>query len=160
MRATRYRLQPQWRNQAWAWAVLRQQKRRAGLHPANSVRSESLELGPHTTRQACNTGQPTHRLGCRCTSLLTTFSSSLNDKTSERLCRMTGDTLNIIPELLTTAESARLCNVGERTLWRWSRSGTAPPPIRIGGRAVRYRRDELLRWIADGCPRVDGRINR
>jgi predicted DNA-binding transcriptional regulator AlpA len=61
----------------------------------------------------------------------------------------------IIPELLTTAEAARLVNVGERTLWRWSRCGIAPAPIHIGG-AVRYRRAEYLAWIQAGCPRVDG----
>ena len=44
----------------------------------------------------------------------------------------------ITPELLTTAEAARLVNVGERTLWRWSRAGIAPAPVHIGG-AVRYR---------------------
>lgn len=61
---------------------------------------------------------------------------------------------NIIPELLTTAQAAQLLNVGQRTLWRWSRSGIAPPPVQIGGSAIRYRRDEYLQWIADGCPRV------
>jgi len=60
----------------------------------------------------------------------------------------------IVPELLKSKEAAQLVNVGERTLWRWSRSGTAPAPIKIGG-AVRYRRNELRAWIADGCPRVD-----
>jgi len=63
---------------------------------------------------------------------------------------------SILPELLTTAEAARLCHVGERTLWRWSRSGIAPAPVKIGG-AVRYRRSEYLDWIASGCPRVDRR---
>jgi excisionase family DNA binding protein len=60
----------------------------------------------------------------------------------------------IVPKLLTTREAAELLNCGERTLWRWSRSGIAPAPVRIGG-TVRYRRDDLLAWIADGCPRVD-----
>lgn len=63
----------------------------------------------------------------------------------------------IVPELLTTKEAAALCNVGERTLWRWSRSGVAPKPVKIGGSAVRYRRDEYLDWIADDCPRCDRR---
>ncbi|MHB1035226.1 MAG: helix-turn-helix transcriptional regulator [Pirellulales bacterium] len=62
----------------------------------------------------------------------------------------------IIPELLTTAEAARLVNVGERTLWRWSRSGDCPAPVRIGG-AVRYRREEYLAWIKAGCPRCHRR---
>jgi len=62
-------------------------------------------------------------------------------------------------ELLTTPEAAQLCGIGERTLWRWSRNGTAPEPLKIGsGRqgAVRYSRQALLQWIGDGCPRCDG----
>ena len=69
----------------------------------------------------------------------------------------------IIPELLTTAEAARLAGAGERTFWAWSRSGLAPAPLKIGHGtrpAVRYRRSELLAWIASGCPRVDGRDGR
>lgn len=62
----------------------------------------------------------------------------------------------IVPELLTTKEAARLVNCGERTLWRWSRSGIAPAPVKPNG-SVRYRRNELLKWIDAGCPRVDGR---
>lgn len=69
----------------------------------------------------------------------------------------------IQPELLTTAESAKLAGCGERTFWAWSRSGLAPAPLKIGHGtrpAVRYRRSELLAWIAAGCPRVDGRGGR
>jgi len=60
------------------------------------------------------------------------------------------------PVLLTSRQAARLCGVGERTLWRWAHSGSAPAPLRPGGRAVRYRRDELLAWIAAGCPPTGG----
>jgi predicted DNA-binding transcriptional regulator AlpA len=62
-----------------------------------------------------------------------------------------------LPPLLTTKQAAALVACGERTLWRWSRSGVAPRPVKIGASAVRYRRDEYLEWIDDGCPRVDGR---
>ena len=58
--------------------------------------------------------------------------------------------------LITTAEAARISGFGERTFWRWSRSGVAPAPIKIGS-AVRYRRAEIIEWIAAGCPRVDGK---
>jgi excisionase family DNA binding protein len=61
----------------------------------------------------------------------------------------------IIPELLTTAQAARLLGIGERTLWRHSRSGAAPAPVTIGG-SVRYRRAELLAWVDAGCPRGHG----
>jgi predicted DNA-binding transcriptional regulator AlpA len=70
---------------------------------------------------------------------------------------------NALPPLLTTPQAAALANAGERTLWRWSRSGICPEPIKIGpGKqgAVRYRRDELLEWIRSGCPRCDGEHGR
>jgi len=65
-----------------------------------------------------------------------------------------------LPALLTSRQAAELCGCGERTLWRWSRSGAAPAPLKIGGGvrpAVRFSRDELLAWIAGGCRPVDGR---
>ena len=62
----------------------------------------------------------------------------------------------IVPELMTTREAAALCGIGERSLWRWSRSGAALRPVNIGA-TVRYRRGELLAWIQRGCPRIDGR---
>ena len=67
---------------------------------------------------------------------------------------------DIEPELLTSKQAARLAGVSERTWWAWSRSGLAPVPISIGcglRPAVRYRRGDILAWIASGCPRVDGR---
>jgi predicted DNA-binding transcriptional regulator AlpA len=56
-----------------------------------------------------------------------------------------------LPPLLTTAQAAKLIGCGERTFWRWSRSGIAPKPIKISG-LVRYRRDEILVWVDNGCP--------
>jgi excisionase family DNA binding protein len=66
------------------------------------------------------------------------------------------NTATIAPELLTTREAAQFCGLGERTFWRHSHSGVAPAPVRIGG-STRYRRSDLLEWIAAGCPRCDGR---
>jgi len=63
----------------------------------------------------------------------------------------------IFPELLTTAQAAALAGVGQRTWWRWTRSGLAPAPIKIGPgphAAVRYRRAEIEAWIAAGCKPV------
>lgn len=56
------------------------------------------------------------------------------------------------PELLTTAETAHLAGVGKRSLSRWSSSGQAPAPVKIAGTTVRYRRAEIMAWIAAGCP--------
>ena len=66
---------------------------------------------------------------------------------------------DVQPALLTTAQAAALAGVGERTWWRWTRAGLAPSPVKIGlgpRAAVRYRRSEILEWIADGCPPNDG----
>ena len=65
------------------------------------------------------------------------------------------DDVTVLPELLKTAETAALANVGQRTWWRWSRSGIAPRPIKIGPTTVRFRRDIVLAWIRAGCPRYD-----
>ncbi|NLF73306.1 MAG: helix-turn-helix domain-containing protein [Candidatus Anammoximicrobium sp.] len=69
-------------------------------------------------------------------------------------------TTGIVPELLTTKQAAELASVGERTWWSWTRSGLAPRPLQIGHGtrpAVRYRRSDIMAWIASGCPRVDGK---
>ena len=64
----------------------------------------------------------------------------------------------IVPELLTSKQAAELLAIGERSLWRWSRSGICPAPVKIGAgprAAVRFRRAELVDWLQAGCPRVD-----
>lgn len=73
---------------------------------------------------------------------------------------MASEPINVLPELLKSKQAAGLVNCGERTWWRWSRSGIAPAPVKIGASAVRFRRDEILDWISAGCPRVDGRAGR
>ena len=69
----------------------------------------------------------------------------------------TESTRDGLPLLLTTREAARLTGVGERTFWTHSRRGIAPAPVFLGDGvrpSPRYRRDELLQWVEDGCPRV------
>jgi excisionase family DNA binding protein len=53
--------------------------------------------------------------------------------------------------LLDTKQVAELLGIGERTLWRWSRSGSAPRPIKIG-KTVRFSADEIREWVAKGRP--------
>ena len=55
-------------------------------------------------------------------------------------------------ELMSTAEVARMLEAGQRSVWRWSRSGVMPEPLYIAG-AVRFRRSEILQWIGKGCPK-------
>ncbi len=65
------------------------------------------------------------------------------------------NTPTITPELLPRPDAALLCGIGERTLTRWADEGRMPKGIKLSaGRrgAIRWRRSELLAWIADGCP--------
>jgi excisionase family DNA binding protein len=54
------------------------------------------------------------------------------------------------PLLITAAEFASLLQVSTRTLWRLRSEGRVPEPVRLGG-AVRWRLDEVKKWIAGGC---------
>ena len=67
--------------------------------------------------------------------------------------------LDHLRELLTAAEAAEVAGVAKRSWWRYVSSGKAPAPVRLGG-AVRWRRSELVEWIAAGCPRVRKQVER
>ena len=56
-------------------------------------------------------------------------------------------------ELLTVNEVAERLRVGRRTVYRWTDAGLMPRPLKLGS-LVRWRADELDRWIAGGCPKV------
>lgn len=60
--------------------------------------------------------------------------------------------------LLTPGEAAKLLKVSVRTLWRMRSAGEVPEPVRVRN-AVRWRRTDLARWIAAGCPAGDSRDN-
>ena len=59
-------------------------------------------------------------------------------------------------ELMTVPEVAETCSISVETVRRLTDSGAMPKPVRLG-RAVRYRRRELLEWIKNGCPKQTGR---
>ncbi len=62
------------------------------------------------------------------------------------------------PLLIAAADFARLLDVSTRTLWRLRSSGELPQPVRFGG-TVRWRLEEVRKWIADGCPLPRAREN-
>lgn len=68
--------------------------------------------------------------------------------------KLEGDT-----ELLKTHEVADLCNVSPETIRRLTDSGAMPKPVRLG-RAVRYRKSDVLIWIEKGCPKTLGKPKR
>jgi predicted DNA-binding transcriptional regulator AlpA len=53
----------------------------------------------------------------------------------------------MITELLTSEEAARMLGCRECTLALWRHRKTGPAYVRVGGRLIRYRRRDVLRWI-------------
>ena len=63
-----------------------------------------------------------------------------------------------LPALITEREAAEMVGIAYRTWRRWSRSGLAPAPVKIGQGvrpAIRFRKDELLEWVEAGCPEMN-----
>ena len=50
-------------------------------------------------------------------------------------------------DLLKTPAAADLLDVAEITLKKWRLSGDGPPFIRVGVRAIRYRRGDVVAWL-------------
>ncbi|WLD12822.1 helix-turn-helix transcriptional regulator [Planctellipticum variicoloris] len=55
------------------------------------------------------------------------------------------------PLLLDARDAATLCGLSPASWYRRVSAGHTPAPVRIGG-AVRWRVDDLRRWIGLGCP--------
>lgn len=52
-----------------------------------------------------------------------------------------------LPDLSTKAHVAEYLHVSVTTLDRMALAGVGPKRVRIGGRAVRYRRDDVLAYV-------------
>lgn len=57
----------------------------------------------------------------------------------------------VAPEGLSAAEASRLIGVSLSHFYQLHKTGRLPLPIRLG-RAVRWRRSELMDWLAAGAP--------
>ena len=57
--------------------------------------------------------------------------------------------------LLTRQQVSERCGISRTTIYRLMRAGEFPEPIRIGPRAVRWREDDLVKWLA-GRPYSSG----
>lgn len=62
------------------------------------------------------------------------------------------------PLLITARELASLLHLSLRTLWRLNSAGLLPEPVRLGN-SVRWRREEIDSWVAEGCPTPEAREN-
>ncbi len=55
-------------------------------------------------------------------------------------------------ELWKVKKVGQLTNQHERTVWRMHDSGKMPKAVRPGGKSVRWRKSDILKWIELGCP--------
>lgn len=62
------------------------------------------------------------------------------------------DQTAVEPLLISVRDVATMLGISVRSVWRLQNTGQIVAPIRVGG-AVRWRRDEVRRWIDEGCPR-------
>jgi predicted DNA-binding transcriptional regulator AlpA len=53
--------------------------------------------------------------------------------------------------MIGVAETGRRLSISVATVWRWNSAGLLPRPIKKSG-TVRWRADELERWVEAGCP--------
>lgn len=60
--------------------------------------------------------------------------------------------------LVDVREVARLADCSTRHVFRLVERGLMPAPVKVG-RLTRFRREQIERWISDGCPpaRTGGR---
>jgi len=61
-------------------------------------------------------------------------------------------------QLLNVKQVAKALGCTTRTVRRWAAEGRMPPSLRIG-RAVRWRRSDLIEWVAEGCPQSRGELD-
>lgn len=59
------------------------------------------------------------------------------------------------PQYLTTSQVARLLQVSEKTVYRWSEKEASMPGLWLG-RTVRFPRERLMRWLRN-CEQGRGR---
>ena len=66
----------------------------------------------------------------------------------------TAQALTSLPPLISASQLARVLGISNTSIWRMRSAGRLPKPILIG-RLVRWRADEVSRWIDAGCPSLD-----
>lgn len=64
----------------------------------------------------------------------------------------------IVPILYTAREAAAFCMISESNWYKLNRKGYIPRPVRIGT-MYRWRKNDLVDWVAAGCPRPEKRKN-
>ena len=57
--------------------------------------------------------------------------------------------------LISARKVQRMCGMSKSSMYRWMRANMFPRPLKIGRRTVRWREDEILKWI-DSRERAHG----
>ncbi len=63
-----------------------------------------------------------------------------------------------VPAFMTVGQLAKPIQKSVRSVWRMRSAGQVPKPVKLGG-GVRWRVQDVERWIAEGCPAETGRKN-
>ena len=56
---------------------------------------------------------------------------------------------NRIREYLTAKQNAERFGVSVPTIWRWSRNGDFPSPVKLGANCTRWRLEDIEAWEAE-----------
>lgn len=67
---------------------------------------------------------------------------------------MTAD-IESLPSLLDVQAVAKMLDCSTRHVFRLVDCGKMPAPVHVGA-LLRWPRSAIARWIADGCPSVEG----
>ncbi|HDZ26805.1 MAG TPA: helix-turn-helix domain-containing protein [Candidatus Aminicenantes bacterium] len=54
--------------------------------------------------------------------------------------------------LLNAPAVAELLTISLRSVWRYAKEGTIPPPIRIGMGTIRWRKSDIDKWLKKKAP--------
>ena len=64
----------------------------------------------------------------------------------------TTNTEKVARELIGIGDVARMCCCSNRHITRMTNARRMPQSLKIGNKLVRWRKSEILEWIAAGCP--------
>lgn len=53
--------------------------------------------------------------------------------------------------LLTYQDLCDMLNRKRNTIWSWVKSGKFPEPVRVHGRAVGWKQEDIAQWLAENC---------
>jgi predicted DNA-binding transcriptional regulator AlpA len=81
------------------------------------------------------------------------------EETIDDLYAQLADAKEAEPLLLTAAQVAQLLQISLRTLWRLRSGRKVPLPVNLGA-SVRWRRKEVLEWVANGCQGTNDSDNK